>query len=590
MKLRNLPILILTLLFFTQTTLFAKPKYAMGLFHFNLQYVAGDHKIETRIIRESLLPALQFFEQHPQYKSDIEIQGWAIEELAEEHPEVLSLLKKLVDRGQIELVVAHYSDQFFIAYPALDLRRSIEISDRVLAEHGLKRSRVFFGQELQWSPALASALKGLYDVVVTSSTPHGYYRGETLPVVKVRYGDDSIIGLISAGEKKLPDFEWQWAFFDDGEVFNSLDYNSDFFRVPEQEKKNIEVYKKLEADGYTFVTIGEFIEKVKSAPHYKIPDYPFVPEGTWNMQVGGPFMWMGKQRSGVERDGPIRALCYKVRGRVLLAERLVALAEKAGREVSELKKLVRQAWKHVLLAEVSDSSGWSPWPVEVQYTENEAANAEAVLRKIFKALQETPPLSEGTMLLHTQNGEWRSANGVTTPEGKAAALPLLHSVRAKKYSVQVQQFNDNLLRLDIWASRPKDGVVEIAFDAAASGLKYSAGCGEEEIVDIPPGLKNDPILALSNGFLYLGNGYSLVKDCSVEHLAATWKEKERLVVFREELAESTRDMRMRFYIVKGAPRQGHALANRLNTWPSYLLRVENGVVSATKVLPEMQVQ
>jgi len=120
-----------------------------------------------------------------------------------------------------------------------------------------------------------------------------------------------------------------------------------------------------------------------------------------------------------------------------------------------------------------------------------------------------------------------------------------------------------------------------------SGLKFSA---DKEIVDIPTGLKHDPILALSNGFLYPGNGVSLIKDCSVERLAATWKEKEKIVVFREELAESTKDMRMRFYIVKGAPGDGHAPANRLNTWPSYLLRVKDGAISATKVLPEMRVQ
>jgi len=87
MKTAKVPILTLVLFWSAQIALYAGPKYAMGLFHFNLQYVAGDHKIETRIIRESLLPALQFFEQYPQYKADIEIQGWAIEELAEEHPE-----------------------------------------------------------------------------------------------------------------------------------------------------------------------------------------------------------------------------------------------------------------------------------------------------------------------------------------------------------------------------------------------------------------------------------------------------------------------------------------------------------------------
>ncbi len=99
------------------------------------------------------------------------MQGYAIEVLATEHPDVFALLRKLVRRGQIELVVAHYSDQLFIGYPAEDLQRSIALSDSILVKYGIQRSAVFFGQEFQWSPALASALKGKYDVVVTSSGP-----------------------------------------------------------------------------------------------------------------------------------------------------------------------------------------------------------------------------------------------------------------------------------------------------------------------------------------------------------------------------------------------------------------------------------
>ena len=198
---KSLPILIVLVISSIFTN--AQEKYAIGMFHFNLQYVAGDYKIESKIIKNSVYPVLQFFEKNPQFKSDIEIQGYAIETLADEHPEVLALLKKLVNKGQIELVIAHYSDQFFIAYPALDLQKSIAISDKILADHGMKRSRVFFGQEIQWTPAYASVLKDNYDLVVTSSDPHGHYRGNTLPLVNVSYGNDHILGLIGAGRTSV---------------------------------------------------------------------------------------------------------------------------------------------------------------------------------------------------------------------------------------------------------------------------------------------------------------------------------------------------------------------------------------------------
>jgi hypothetical protein len=97
----------------------AQEKYAIGMFHFNLQYVAGDYKIEQRINKESLYPVLQFFEKNPAFKSDIEIQGYAIEVLAEDYPQVLSTrersgfvqddgLKGKINRKEVKLLVGNY--------------------------------------------------------------------------------------------------------------------------------------------------------------------------------------------------------------------------------------------------------------------------------------------------------------------------------------------------------------------------------------------------------------------------------------------------------------------------------------------------
>jgi len=563
----------------------AQNKYAIGLFHFNLQYVAGDYRIENRIINESLYPVLQFFEKHPRYKSDIEIQGYAIEVLAEDHPNVLKLLKKLVERKQIELVIAHYSDQFFIGYPALDLQKSIELSDEILAQNGLKRSRVFFGQEIQWTPAYASILKRKYDLVVTSSDPHNYYRGKTPPLVRVNYGDDAILALIGAGDKQLNGLDWEWAFLDDGEVFNTTDYRSDFYRVPEQEKKHIDKFKKLEKDGYQFVTMSELAEKIKNSPDYQIPDYPFVPEGTWNMSVCGPFMWMGKQRSGVETDGITRAASYKLRGILLMTGKLIQYASSLGMDVSQLNELLKQAWKHLLLSEVSDSSGWTPLLVEVQYTDNEVADAYNLIDKILGQLNGVLP-KEQQLLVNTQTVSVAPVHPAKPKSSAAAALPIPFTVLAKRYEARIRQLGDTtLFQLDLKCSRPENGAVEIIFDTPPNGLFYSAGAGENLAVEIPTDLKKDPAFSLSNGFIYLNNGYSLIKDCSVEHLAAKWLMKDQKLVFREELREGNKEMNMRFYLLKGSVKDGLDFANKLNTWPSYLIRNANGKINFEKINP-----
>jgi hypothetical protein len=577
-------ILLFLLLLFT-SVLKAEEKYAIGMFHFNLQYVAGDYKIENRIITQSLYPVLQFFEKNPAFKSDIEIQGYAIEVLAEEHPEVLKLLKKLIDRGQIELVIAHFSDQFFIAYPALDLQKSIEIDDKILEKHGIKRSRVFFGQEIQWTPAYPSVLKGKYDVVVTSSDPHSWYRNSTLPLVDVKYGDDHILGLIDS-EKELPGLKWAYAFLDDGEVFNTLDYNSDFYPVPAQEKTNIDNFKKLQAEGYKFVTMTELVEKIKNLKGYTIPEYPFVPEGTWNMSVCGPYMWMGRQRSGVETDGITRALSYRLRGKLLMYERLVQFVGKSGNNVSELDSMIDKAWRHLLLSEVSDASGWTPWLVEVQYTANEVANANRELKEVEKRLIKLLPANQNNWSVDTKTGVVKPAEPAKNSKSAESFLPVPFYVRAGKTMSSVEQLGENLYRLDINCKRPADGAVEIVFDTPASGLFYSAGAGEDVAVEIPTDLKHDPALALSNGFIYLNNGYSLIKDCTVEHLAATWKMKEQKLVFKEELAEDNPEMNMRFYLVKGDKNKGLEFANSVNTWPSFTVKIENGKLVLEKLMPE----
>lgn len=95
----------------------AKPKikYALALLHYNLQYVAGDEKIENRIIEGSFAPMIDFFLAHPGWGADFEMQGYMLEQTAKRYPEIFDKFKTLLDRGQVKLVSFHYSDQLFLA-------------------------------------------------------------------------------------------------------------------------------------------------------------------------------------------------------------------------------------------------------------------------------------------------------------------------------------------------------------------------------------------------------------------------------------------------------------------------------------------
>jgi hypothetical protein len=165
-------------------------------------------------------------------------------------------------------------------------------------------------------------------------------------------------------------------------------------------------------------------------------------------------------------------------------------------------------------------------------------------------------------------------------------LPVPFAVRADKVTTSIKQLNKNLYCLEIKCGRPADGAVEIIFDTAAKGLYYSAGAGEDTAVEIPTDLKHNPAFTLSNGFIYLNNGYSLVKDCSVEHLAATWKMEEQKLIFRQELNEENMEMNMRFYLVEGDVNKGLELGNQLNTWPTFRINKKNNQLNYEKLMPE----
>ncbi len=560
-------------------TVSAKPKVAMAVYHFNLQYVAGDQRIERRIVRESIIPLLDFYEAHPNYKGDFEIQGWALEVIQEEFPEVIERLRALINSGQLELVVAHYSDQLFIGYPALDLQRSVELSDRVLKKLNLKRSRVFFAQELQWSPALASALQGKYDVVVTSGDPYGYYRSAAMPLEWFEYAGKRMLVLLGGGEKSLKCCQWAWAFFDDGEVFSTRDYMSDFYRVPEWEKQHVDRFKKLEREGYRFVTVSEFVALLKERG-YKIPTMPYVPEGTWNMSAGGPYNWLGKQGGGAETDGPTRARNFRARNWVLTAETLVKkVIDRLQGPRAFIEKVLELAWQHLLLGEVSDSSGWSPFPIEVRYTDEECTVAEQGARVLIEQVLSTTGLDTGCVFVDLKSGEVTPARASTShPQAECAASPTPVKVRAASYEIQVEKFSKDLYRLRITARRPRDGQVEFVFPLTGRVHYYSPPLGEDSLVSVPTDLKHDPILSLANGLFTLGNGWNLIKDNTVEHLAGTWRYKSNELVFREGLREDVPTAEMVFYLYRGTPQEALARANRLNVWPRIRVCVSNGQI------------
>src|SRR5512141_64392 len=87
----------------------ADDSYALSMFHFNIQYVAGGmvgyysmpnpaidldaEQIEDAIVTESFAPVLELYAKHPAWGANIELQGYMLDVLAARHPDTLALLR-----------------------------------------------------------------------------------------------------------------------------------------------------------------------------------------------------------------------------------------------------------------------------------------------------------------------------------------------------------------------------------------------------------------------------------------------------------------------------------------------------------------
>ena len=378
-------------------------KYSLSIYHFNLQYKAGDKKSYFNLHRSSMKPYLRFFTLFPQWKTSCELQGHYLEFMARHFPEDLAQLRKLNEKGQLELVCVHYSDQIFLAYPERDLIESIKLNNEIFEKYGLKRSNVWFGQENFFGQGLIKKIFPNFGFRTALLNWHYLwhhdkeYNKEKAPFWLFRDSDDSTGSkynyLISSGQfyedlDQNLKITQKFSYWDDAELaFGATPYFSFLAKTKEQFLKDILKYKTLEKQGYKIATVTEYIDRcleLKLKPKVG----PYLTEGSWNLRYyGGVYLWMGYYRLPFEKDGYIRSLTFRVRAKLLAIEKLI---EKSFREEKEVPNLIRDklkmAWKHLMLAEVSDSTGQTPFPIEIQYSISECTDAERCIADIYRFL------------------------------------------------------------------------------------------------------------------------------------------------------------------------------------------------------------
>ncbi len=566
----------------------APRKFALSVYHFNIQYVAGgtegmsgrpeidfsNDELEDRIVEESFDPLLDILLLHPTWGVDVEMQGYMIDVMRLRHPDVIEKLRTLVERGQIQVQSFHWSDQLWIAHDLRSIRASHRLTMLSLANVCIPVGKAVFTQEGQFAEGMIRILaedgrtavlpKNLYRYHYGDGEPPLLYEHEGMPVIVGGKG-------ITTGEGE-DEIQVVWHFFDDGEkeLTGDLDpYFGEYFAFNQASAdKLIEELTDLEAQGFHVTTIGDYLDHLEELGVEPEP-MPMIIDGTW--QPGdshNTFTWMGGTGLWAvnERDNEI--LTQLSRGNQLLAglETLLPYAsDKLGDpdQSAAWEAALEDVWRAQLLGQVSDGTGWNPWLGEINYSLDHGGEAIALGEALWDDIKEA--LDVFVLLVDPAEGTVYEDLLFEAPDPPVSIdAPIEVVVDGFGWESTVKWFEDpniGATYVDIGIEAP--GGVEwsvwVDFPRSEDTLIYAPVAREDEGVirriDILP-LHTDGTgdigCALANGLVGLGGDTWIVKDKQTVHLSALLPQDEPVIRFRNKAIYTKGPYVWRFYYLESA--------------------------------------
>lgn len=122
------------------------------------QPVGNFDEVIERAYELSYLPFVQLLLRHPFFRAGLHYSGGLLEWIEKAHPEYFESLKKLVQRGQVELVGGGFYEPILIAIPKEDAREQIERLAEYISRNFGQRPRGAWLAERVWEPQLPSLL------------------------------------------------------------------------------------------------------------------------------------------------------------------------------------------------------------------------------------------------------------------------------------------------------------------------------------------------------------------------------------------------------------------------------------------------
>ena len=337
----------------------------------------------------------------------------------------------------------------------------------------------------------------------------------------------------------------------------------------------------LDDSGYAITPVSHYLKVIDDRELPKTPVDPPVLDGSWQPRDSSNMaLWMGGkgQSPGDERDNLILTTNIVAGQRLRNVEYLLKRATDEGIDTSEAQKVFRFAMRELLLATVSDSTGWRPLITEVQYSvrhQQEALKRAAELATwlLYKLGEARPAHVDG-------RNKTVSAPPSVAVDGTTVAAPIEVTVTAerpvelswlqhegyKTLTVTVPATDETTVA----AENPPE--IRISIPLEHDVIAYTPALLDDQVLSRPLSsaafASNDEQrlgLALPNGLLGLGPSRSLVLDQKTVHLAALIE--PGAVVF-EELTQPAQDAAVWVFRLYDAPAEDTLdAANSLNVYP-----------------------
>jgi len=568
-------------------------KFACAVFHFNLQYVAGgmegflpfglqgllpgwemnNDEVEDMIVVESFEPVLDLYLRHPGWGVDLELQGRFIEILAERHPLVLAKLISLVERGQGSVVSFHYSDQLFIGYPRPAWERSVALTKEVFESAGVELSRTVFCQEGQAGTGMAQAMEEHgYEIMVWPKNLWKHQHGDWNPQPYYSFGNLSMVARAKGVNYNEGELQLTWTFLGDGELLATCGIDPYFPPVFKKNDRCIAEYEEkleaLEDDGWDVATVAEYVQGAKDLG---IPpaEPPPLFDGTWQPgSTNGVFRWLGG--AGIwradERDNHVRTICAIAYRELMAAETIV---EAAGMDAAAE---LRQAWRILSLAMVTDGTGINPYKGEVGYAIGHAAEAARLARVLIERAKGL--LGEEEVGIDTAAGTVEPGTAPPEEFEEEATAPFDFRIITQRRHVQSRWFfvseDPEIYRLDLTAEAGPGRPMVVVFPGDSREVTFTPALSDGDPVtyDLSIFEFGDWPMALPNGLISLGDDWCAIKDLGFTHVAAFINTTRDEVIFRDDTATPDSIFTWRFYVLRGTVDEAVAFAGALNVHPT----------------------